>query len=242
MAGEVAALQQYRTRAGFEQLRRGAAHVVDRSDRTLEQAFGFGDVRREQVGAGQQMPFQRRHQIRFRQIGAGRGNQHRIENDGNAWMRLQRRGDFAREAGASQHADLDRADVKVLQHRVDLRAQHVRRNIMDGGDAERVLRGDGGDCAETMHPKAANVRRSAWMPAPPPESEPAMVNASGGRACLGVGMSHFSNELQPSKSAGSGDFSPTSQALEHRRRKDRLTFVAFTQNRDGFHHSFHHRS
>ena len=35
-------------------------------------------------------------------------------------------------------------------------------------------------------PKAAKVRRSAWMPAPPPESEPAMVRATGGvmaRSC-----------------------------------------------------------
>src|SRR5437762_6139209 len=35
--------------------------------------------------------------------------------------------------------------------------------------------------------KAANVFRSAWMPAPPPVSEPAIVRATGGRlrlACL----------------------------------------------------------
>src|SRR6202167_3906982 len=29
-------------------------------------------------------------------------------------------------------------------------------------------------------PRAANVFRSAWIPAPPPESEPAMVRATGG--------------------------------------------------------------
>src|SRR5690349_718198 len=34
-------------------------------------------------------------------------------------------------------------------------------------------------------PSAANVLRSAWMPAPPPESEPAMVSALAGSAKLG---------------------------------------------------------
>ena len=29
-------------------------------------------------------------------------------------------------------------------------------------------------------PNDANVRRSAWMPAPPPESEPAIVSTEGG--------------------------------------------------------------
>ena len=33
-------------------------------------------------------------------------------------------------------------------------------------------------------PRAANVLRSAWMPAPPPESDPATVMAVGGRALL----------------------------------------------------------
>jgi hypothetical protein len=34
--------------------------------------------------------------------------------------------------------------------------------------------------AEVPHtPSAANVFRSAWIPAPPPESEPAMVSARG---------------------------------------------------------------
>ena len=31
-------------------------------------------------------------------------------------------------------------------------------------------------------PRALNVLRSAWMPAPPPESDPAIVSARGRRA------------------------------------------------------------
>ena len=45
-------------------------------------------------------------------------------------------------------------------------------------DAERVLRGDRGDGADVPKtPCAANVFRSAWMPAPPLESLPAIVSA-----------------------------------------------------------------
>ena len=37
--------------------------------------------------------------------------------------------------------------------------------------------------------QARNVFRSAWIPAPPPESEPAMVNAVGGEVLMGMGSS-----------------------------------------------------
>jgi len=37
------------------------------------------------------------------------------------------------------------------------------------------------------HSSAANVFRSAWMPAPPPESEPATVSSLGGGEASGAG-------------------------------------------------------
>ena len=46
--------------------------------------------------------------------------------------------------------------------------------------AAGVLRGDGGHRAVPYTPWAAKVRRSACIPAPPPESEPAMVSATMG--------------------------------------------------------------
>ena len=41
-----------------------------------------------------------------------------------------------------------------------------------------VLRGDRGDRARGVDTEGVNVLRSAWMPAPPPESEPAMIRDS----------------------------------------------------------------
>src|SRR5215217_67240 len=40
--------------------------------------------------------------------------------------------------------------------------------------------------AEPNTPSAANARRSAWMPAPPPESEPAMVRTLTGFSLAGA--------------------------------------------------------
>ena len=46
--------------------------------------------------------------------------------------------------------------------------------------ADRVLRGERDDGADVpCTPAAANAFRSAWMPAPPPESDVAIVNARG---------------------------------------------------------------
>ena len=43
------------------------------------------------------------------------------------------------------HADLDRLDVEIAEHRVDLRGHEIRRHLMNAGDAFGVLRGERGD-------------------------------------------------------------------------------------------------
>ncbi len=52
---------------------------------------------------------------------------------------------------------------------------------LDGGDLARVLRGGAGQDGGAVDPCAAKVSRSAWIPAPPPESEAAMETATTGR-------------------------------------------------------------
>jgi hypothetical protein len=50
-------------------------------------------------------------------------------------------------------------------------------------------------------PQAANALRSAWMPAPPPESEPAMDSTHGGRpgrAARGSGRGMCGSDIHPS--------------------------------------------
>ncbi len=43
-------------------------------------------------------------------------------------------------AGIGQHADLHRADIKIGEHRIDLRGDEIRRHIVNAGHALRVLR------------------------------------------------------------------------------------------------------
>ena len=43
------------------------------------------------------------------------------------------------------HADLDGADGKIAENRIDLRGDEIGRHRMDAGDAARVLRGQRGD-------------------------------------------------------------------------------------------------
>ena len=79
---------------------------------------------------------------------AGRDH-HRIEHDRQARLLglqpLEPLRDLLGGEGAADHADLHRVDADVADDRVDLREDHLGRNRVDRGDAERVLRGDRGD-------------------------------------------------------------------------------------------------
>src|SRR3970282_695901 len=85
---------------------------------------------------------------------------------------LQRIGNRADHFGVGKHAELDRTDTEIVEAGVDLRAQEGDRRHVPGRPPHAEAR-----CT----PCAAKVFRSAWMPAPPPESEPAMVRALTGR-------------------------------------------------------------
>ena len=85
----------------------------------------------------------------------------------------------------SEHPDLHRVDADVVRDRGDLGEDHVRRYGFDRVDADGVLRGDRGDRASCRARRMrAKALRSAWMPAPPPESEPAIDRQTG------VGLDH----------------------------------------------------
>ena len=67
---------------------------------------------------------------------------------------VERRRDRERDLGGAEHPDLDRVDADVREHRAHLREHDLRRDRMDGGDADRVLRGDRGDRARAVHAAA----------------------------------------------------------------------------------------
>ena len=68
----------------------------------------------------------------------------------SALQPLEPLGDLLGGEGAADHADLHRVDADVGDDRVDLREDHFGRDRMDGGHAERVLRGDRGDRGHRM--------------------------------------------------------------------------------------------
>ena len=77
---------------------------------------------------------------------AGLGHHDGIDDDGCPVRELvQRLRDGPRRLDAAQHPDLHRVDAEVLGDGPDLREDHVGRDRMDGGHADRVLRGDRGD-------------------------------------------------------------------------------------------------
>ena len=127
--------------------------------------------------------------VRVEQPRAGLGDHHRVDDDrragGQQVERLRDRRD--RRDRAAEHPDLHRVDAHVLDDRPHLRDDHRRRDRLDGRHRDRVLRRDRGDRASCRARRsAAKAFRSAWIPAPPPESEPAIDRQTGVRSASGT--------------------------------------------------------
>ncbi len=90
---------------------------------------------------------------------AGGRDHHRIEHD--PALRASASSPSATAsmtAGVRQHADLDRADIEIGEHRVDLRRDEIRRHVVDAGDALGVLRGQRRD-----HRRAIDAERGEGL-------------------------------------------------------------------------------
>ena len=118
----------------------------------VKQHLGFGDVRRDHLGQGEQALGECSDGVVINELGAGRGDHHRIEHDMTCVMGLQPVRYRADEFRRRYHADLDRGRWNVRVHRVDLCGDHVRCDILHTRHAHRVLCGDRGDRAHAEHP------------------------------------------------------------------------------------------
>ena len=78
-------------------------------------------------------------------------------------------------ADDAEHAGLGGLHADVGGHRLDLAGDDVQGNLVKTLDTDRVLHRHGGDGDQPVHAEHREGARSAWMPAPPPESDPAMV-------------------------------------------------------------------
>ena len=113
------------------------------------------------------------------------GDHHRVEHDRRAGRQLvERLAPPPRSLGrAAEHPDLDRVDADVLGDGPHLRDDHRRAAPARRPSTATVF------CAVIAviavmpcTPQRANAFRSAWMPAPPPESEPAIDRTRGTRS------------------------------------------------------------
>ena len=100
---------------------------------------------------------------------------------------------------AAEHPDLHRVDAEVLRRRRGPAPTMISGGTgCDGRDRDRVLRGDRGDRASSpCTPARANALRSAWMPAPPPESEPAIDRHTGIGRAGGIGSPRIGRRSRP---------------------------------------------
>jgi hypothetical protein len=76
---------------------------------------------------------------------------------------------------ATDHADLDRVDADVIGDGVDLREHHFSGIGWTARDALRVLAVMAVTAVIAWPPSMVIVLMSAWIPAPPPLSDPAMT-------------------------------------------------------------------
>ena len=190
-AGEVAAFDQDPCRAE-RWIRRASSTMASTSAerrRRVGQHGRLPQVGRDHQGMGKEPLPIGGDAVGVEQRTAGGGDHDRVDHQPGQLAGGGAGGHHVDRLGGAEHARLDRRDGEVVEHGGDLGIDHLGRDEMDGPDRGRVLGGDGGDGRGGKTPRAAIGSRSAWMPAPDPESEPAMVRATGGLPSVFTGRS-----------------------------------------------------
>ena len=127
-----------------EQLRR-LHHTLVVGDGKTAQHLGLGHVRGDNVGQGHQVRDQRIDSLLLDETRAAGGHHNRVDHHVARPMETQALCDDVDDLGGGHHAYLHRIRADILEHRIDLRSDHFRRNVLHGADAAGVLRRDGGD-------------------------------------------------------------------------------------------------
>ena len=143
--GAMAALDEHRP-VGFpgEQLRR-LHHALVVGDGKTAQHLGLRHVRGDNVSQGHQVRDQRIDSLLLDETRAAGGHHDRVDHHVARLMEKQTLGDDVDDLGGGDHADLHRFGTDILEHRIDLRPDHFRRDILYRAHAAGVLRRNGGD-------------------------------------------------------------------------------------------------
>lgn len=158
--------------------RRSRLHVFRRCDGPAREHLGLGDVGGDHRGPGKQLAHQRVHGGVGDERRARRGHHNGIDHDIGGFVAIESIGDGAHDGRRRHHADLHRIGPDVVEDGVDLGAHENGIHLEHVGNAERVLGRERRDDALAEQLWAMMVFKSAWMPAPPLESDPAMVRTA----------------------------------------------------------------
>ena len=115
------------------------------------------------------------------QHGAGLGDHHRVDHDGRAGLQqAERLPDGADGLRGAEHPDLDRVDADVLRRPAGpARRSSPAASVCTALTPVVFCAVSAVIAVIPWTPQRANAFRSAWMPAPPPESEPAIERTAG---------------------------------------------------------------
>ncbi len=128
-----------------EQLLRLRAHLVLVAGRRgFEEHRGLRQIGRHHPRARDQFAQPAEH-IAAQQFFAGGRDDDRIEHDIARLVAVERGGDDVDGRGVGEHADLDRAGIKIGEHGIELRGDEIGRHIVNAEHALGVLRRQRGD-------------------------------------------------------------------------------------------------
>ena len=114
-------------------------------DLVIEQRHGLGNIGRDDGRQWEQAAGKRFGGVLCDQASARGGDHDGVDDDILCVPGTQAVGDNLDNLGRGDHADLDGAGSNIVKNGIDLRRDNVRGDILHGGDAERVLCGDGRD-------------------------------------------------------------------------------------------------
>jgi hypothetical protein len=146
---------------GHQPLRQDGAVLGDQPGECLS----LGQVGRDHGGQREQPADQHRDRVGKQQPAAGTRHHDRVDHEREV-PSGQRVGDGRDERRREQHAGLGRVGSDVIEHRVDLVPRERRRDLVDGADPERVLRGQRHDRRHAVGPAAREGLQVRLDPGP----------------------------------------------------------------------------